>query len=165
MPLVPDHTLEAPLQTEEGTIMHILLATDGSEGAQLAVGRVRTLFPGCSITVVSVVPSLVTGIAGTHGALTGRVIGDNQIADDQADTALAVAMASLGDDPLVNSVKAYGDPGRMIVDMATESKCDVIVSGSHGRNFMERLLLGSVANYLVNHATCPVLVVKGERHD
>jgi nucleotide-binding universal stress UspA family protein len=53
-----------------------------------------------------------------------------------------------------------GSPGRDIVAFATESKCDLIVMGTHGRTGLGRLLMGSVAEEAVRRAPCPVLTVK-----
>jgi universal stress protein A len=40
---------------------------------------------------------------------------------------------------------------------------DLIIIGSHGRSAISRLLVGSTAERVVEHARCPVLVVKGPR--
>ncbi len=53
-----------------------------------------------------------------------------------------------------------GDPGFMIVDYATEFKDSMIVVPSHGRTGIDRVLMGSVAERVVRHAHCPVLVLK-----
>ena len=46
-----------------------------------------------------------------------------------------------------------------ICDYAAQHGVDLIVIGTHGRTGMSRLLLGSVAEKVVRHASCPVLVV------
>ena len=46
-----------------------------------------------------------------------------------------------------------------IVKFASESKTDWIVMGSKGQTGVKRLLAGSVAENVVRHARCPVLVV------
>jgi universal stress protein A len=53
-----------------------------------------------------------------------------------------------------------GAPVAEILRVAQESKCDLIVMGSHGRTGLAHLLMGSVAEQVVRKATCPVLVVK-----
>ena len=47
-----------------------------------------------------------------------------------------------------------------ILRLAEEEQADLIVMGSHGRGWLGRLLMGSVAEEVMRHATCPVLVVK-----
>jgi nucleotide-binding universal stress UspA family protein len=42
---------------------------------------------------------------------------------------------------------------------AEEESCDLIVTGSHGRRGVRRLLLGSVTETIIRHAPCSVLVV------
>jgi universal stress protein A len=57
-----------------------------------------------------------------------------------------------------------GYPFEEIVLMANRYDVDLIVIGSHGRSRVARLLLGSTAERVVEHARCAVLVVKGLRH-
>ena len=53
-----------------------------------------------------------------------------------------------------------GDPVTVILRVARESKCELIVMGTHGRSGLAHLLMGSVAEQIVRKATCAVLVVK-----
>jgi nucleotide-binding universal stress UspA family protein len=53
-----------------------------------------------------------------------------------------------------------GEPGAVIVRVAEETGCDLIVMGTHGRKGFERLMMGSVAERVVRQATCPVLTVR-----
>jgi len=53
-----------------------------------------------------------------------------------------------------------GSPTSVILDVAEAWKPDLIVVGSHGYPTWERLLLGSVSQAVVNHATCSVEVVR-----
>ncbi|NOJ27741.1 MAG: universal stress protein [Nitrososphaera sp.] len=48
----------------------------------------------------------------------------------------------------------------VIVNYANSHNVDLIVIGTRGRTGIKRVLLGSVANGVVSHASCPVLVVK-----
>jgi nucleotide-binding universal stress UspA family protein len=57
-------------------------------------------------------------------------------------------------------VLVTGDAGPAITQMAQNRKCDLIVMGSHGRTGFGRLMLGSVAEEVLRHATCPVLTLK-----
>lgn len=53
-----------------------------------------------------------------------------------------------------------GDPGRQIVQIAEDEHVELIVLPSHGRSGLRRLLMGSVAEFVVRHANCPVLTIK-----
>ena len=53
-----------------------------------------------------------------------------------------------------------GDPGHVVVDLAQEVEAGLIVVPSHGRTGIARVVLGSVAERIVRHAHCPVLVLK-----
>lgn len=55
---------------------------------------------------------------------------------------------------------AFGDPGREIVAAAQRMDADLIVMGSRGSRGLARVLLGSVAAYVLRHAPCPTLVVR-----
>ncbi len=47
-----------------------------------------------------------------------------------------------------------------IIDYATSRDIDLIVIGTRGRTGLKRLLMGSVANGVVQHSHCPVLLVR-----
>ena len=53
-----------------------------------------------------------------------------------------------------------GLPGPEIIEVARLWPADLIVVGSHGYGAIKRLLLGSVASYVANHAPCSVEVVR-----
>jgi universal stress protein A len=54
----------------------------------------------------------------------------------------------------------HGSPANEIVRLANDGKVDLVVIGTHGRTGLTRLLMGSVAESIMRHAKCPVLVVK-----
>ncbi len=55
---------------------------------------------------------------------------------------------------------AKGRPFEQIVHLAKGLKMELIVMGTYGRRGAERILLGSVAERVIEYATCPVLVVR-----
>ncbi len=69
-----------------------------------------------------------------------------------------VAEMGFGDAALVQRKIVAGDPGKELVKLTREIIPDLIVTGSHGHNFLSRLLLGSVSTKLIRHAQCSILV-------
>lgn len=77
-------------------------------------------------------------------------------------------------DKLVSVVKAdgvvaegsceVGAPGEVILKHAKEVGAGAVVMGTHGRRGLSHLALGSVAEYVVRHAACPVFTVKSPRY-
>lgn len=66
----------------------------------------------------------------------------------------------------INEVKVLVEEGfanSVIVQVAKKQKCDLIVISTHGRSGLGRVLLGSVADHVVRHVKCPVLLVHSER--
>ncbi|BFZ10805.1 hypothetical protein BsWGS_13844 [Bradybaena similaris] len=59
------------------------------------------------------------------------------------------------------SVILNGDkPGEEIVTAAASEKAGLIVMGTRGLGLIRRTLLGSVSEYVVHHANCPVTIVR-----
>jgi nucleotide-binding universal stress UspA family protein len=54
-----------------------------------------------------------------------------------------------------------GAVAERVLGAAAETRCDLIVIGTHGRGGLGRLLLGSVTESVLRKATCMVLTVKG----
>jgi nucleotide-binding universal stress UspA family protein len=53
-----------------------------------------------------------------------------------------------------------GDPAASIAGAARDWPADLVVIGSHGREGIDRVVLGSVAESVARHAPCPVLIVR-----
>jgi nucleotide-binding universal stress UspA family protein len=59
----------------------------------------------------------------------------------------------------VTSSIEIGHAGQQICACAEDEGADIVVTATHGRTGMKHILLGSTAEYVVRHASCPVLVV------
>ncbi|XP_018806489.1 universal stress protein A-like protein [Juglans regia] len=57
-------------------------------------------------------------------------------------------------------VTEVGDPKEAICATVEKLNIQLLVLGSHSRGVIKRAFLGSVSNYCVHNAKCPVLVVK-----
>ena len=55
------------------------------------------------------------------------------------------------------------EAGPGICQMAERWGVDLIVMGRRGRRGLSEMLLGSISNYVLHYAACPVLVVQGTR--
>ncbi|KAJ9140751.1 hypothetical protein P3X46_031359 [Hevea brasiliensis] len=53
-----------------------------------------------------------------------------------------------------------GDPKEAICEAVEKHNVQLLVLGSHSRGAIQRAFLGSVSNYCIHNAKCPVLVVK-----
>lgn len=71
------------------------------------------------------------------------------------------ARAAIGD--MSVTIKTHSDighPAHGIVAYAGSSAADLVVMGTRGRSEIAGLLLGSVSEYVLRHAPCPVTVVR-----
>jgi len=64
-----------------------------------------------------------------------------------------------GDVPEGTEVVLKGHPASAACEWAADNAVDLMVVAGH-RNLAQRVALGSFAHYLVNHAPCPVLVLR-----
>jgi nucleotide-binding universal stress UspA family protein len=60
----------------------------------------------------------------------------------------------------VQTHPAEADPADAILDVAEETKADLIVVGNKGMTGARRFLLGSVPNKVSHHAPCSVIIVR-----
>jgi nucleotide-binding universal stress UspA family protein len=71
-----------------------------------------------------------------------------------------VARESLREALPATCVVKRGRAFDVITRTAKQKRIDLIVLATHGRTGLERLMLGSTAERVVRHASCPVLVVR-----
>jgi nucleotide-binding universal stress UspA family protein len=76
---------------------------------------------------------------------------------DEALTARAEQATSAGLISQTNSLQ--GVPARELVRHAQKVGADLVVVGTHGRTGIQHVVLGSVAERVVQHSSCPVLVI------
>ncbi len=136
----------------------ILVAHDGSKSSDKALKKaveIAIKFEA-PLTVVSVIPELyLTEIVETDRArISNALTEETKIAMEKIRASLAGRAIE------VKTVIRQGDPAEKILETAQKMKADLIIAGSHGRHGAKKFLLGSVSSRIVDHATCPVLVVK-----
>ena len=91
----------------------------------------------------------------------GVLLGD--ITDETRKEAVQKNMARLAKEQGATGateVVLIGDPGMEIADYAKEINADLIVVPSHGYHGLKRMVLGSVAERVIRHAECSVLVLR-----
>ncbi|RME39013.1 MAG: universal stress protein [Deltaproteobacteria bacterium] len=64
------------------------------------------------------------------------------------------------DPPEVHYRVASGVPFKEICRVADAEKVEMILIGTHGRTGLSHLLIGSTAERVVQHASCPVLSIR-----
>ncbi|MDQ2052431.1 universal stress protein [Natronolimnohabitans sp. A-GB9] len=137
---------------------HILVPYDGSEPAESALEYAFENFSDADVTALYVlsVPE------GYWGAFEGA---DDEISDEarkRGESVLeeATAVAKEHDIDDFETELASGTPDHEIVARVEEEAYDTVVIGSHGREGVSRILLGSVAENVVRRAPVPVMVVR-----
>lgn len=143
--------------------MRILLAIDGSPASDAAVAEVaRRPWPAeSSVRVLSVAPSLLPAEPLAWYAPGVDLDAMEQQGRTHAAAIVDGAAARLRAAGLdVETKVLLGQARAVLIEEAEAWPADLIVIGSHGHTAMHRLLLGSVAQYVVAHALCSVEVVR-----
>ena len=139
----------------------ILVAIDGSENALRALDfamQQAALKPEASLHVLTVEPP-----AGAFSAWEIYVTAESlrKIAAERAKGILDAAAARLSPKGCRFELEQLeGDPAETIANRATELRCDSITMGTHGFSAFGILIMGSVAQKVLHHATLPVTLVK-----
>jgi nucleotide-binding universal stress UspA family protein len=61
---------------------------------------------------------------------------------------------------MARSMMIDGHSGTAIVKVAEQEGADLIVMGALGRSMVEKVLVGSISNYVIHYAPCAVCLVK-----
>lgn len=138
----PCHVLVVP-QGVSLNFQRLLIASDGSPFSAAAWAEALALAQAMGSAMIAV--SVAT--------------------DDRDIPAVTQAVKTLEQDAqkqglTLDTMILTGRPDEAIVNAAIFKEASLIVVGSHGRTGLKRLLMGSVAERVIGHAKCPVLVVK-----
>ena len=143
----------------------ILLATDGSEEAELAALRAvelaETTDSELHVVHVGVLPTFLESYPGTLGYY-GKLY--EQIQEESRERLRELSWrVKVAGGTVAGSHLRMGAVALEIVALAEELGADLIVMGSRGLGGVRRALMGSVSDSVVRHAHCPVLVVRPEK--
>ena len=107
------------------------------------------------------VPAAPIGDPGMIAIPTGDLAGQLEAESEAARAGLEDSIAQvLGSEPdvEVESKLTESDAGEALI---SESEgADLVVVGSHGRSGLRAAILGSISRHVVDHAHCPVVVVR-----
>ena len=142
---------------------HILIPTDGSELAELAVTHGLSLakFVGAKVTIIIVEEGL-PGWLSVAGLAEASARYAEQIKKHAASVLNRVANAAQQAGVPCDTVQVQAkdvQPYEIIMATATDRGCDLIAMASHGRSGLSAIVLGSVTSKVLTYAKTPVLVV------
>jgi nucleotide-binding universal stress UspA family protein len=156
------------LQTPGQSFKRILVAVDGSENSmranQMAVEISQKY--GAELVALHVIPTVhyAVSVTAPSGTLPPGVFEEYQAYEKTTGGALVrkaedVAKAS-GVRAKSDVLEPHGSVVEGITDYALGEHADLIVIGTRGLSGFKKLVIGSVSSGVVNHAHCPVLVVR-----
>jgi nucleotide-binding universal stress UspA family protein len=160
-----DEPLMMAAATAPFRLKNILVPIDFSDCSKKALQYALPLarLHDAAITLLYVVPGAMY-VSGEYGPLNYASLeaeirrnGGKQLAKLAAEEVPRALRA----DTLVRT----GSPSVEIIELAKELAADLIVTSTHGRTGLKHVLLGSVAEHIVRHAPCPVLVVREREHE
>ena len=134
----------------------ILVAIDGSESAKKAFEESIYLAQKCNsqLDVVHVVQCELGGDSATTFELIDelktkaeKMLGEYKIQATKNNVPIEIMVTQ-------------GDPAQVIIDLAKTKSHDLIIMGTRGRSAFQELLIGSVSQKVMHHASCPVMVVR-----
>lgn len=137
---------------------HILLGVDGSKHALHAAKVAGDLARSMESAILRIVVAFdavppYLGEPNMQIAINARM--------KEADTILQMAVKAVGKIPgEVHTELLEGSPAEAILDVVNARQCDLIVMGSRGLGRLAGMLIGSQSQKVVQHAPCPVLIVR-----
>ena len=143
--------------------MKILVPVDDSPHSRAAIEFVKTMpWPG---GLHAVVLSAARPVVGAYAAVYAAGGGGSETVFHERIKLCEELVARVEADLKAAGARTEGqvvrgDPREAIVHAAKVEQAELIVMGSHGRSGLAKLMLGSVASYVLSHAPCSVLVVK-----
>ena len=132
----------------------ILFAYDGSDESRRALRYATRLRERDTVIVLSVATKLIEAPSTAQFTEPGH---DPETLQHGLDEVREI-MQDAGVD--AEYISTIGNPAAEILNTAESREVELIVVGRRGLHTVERFLMGSVADRVVQHAACDVLVVK-----
>ena len=142
---------------------HILVPVDGSDTSLAAIDKAAGLAKafGAQVSAIFVIdPYPFTGVGADFAYGQDQYLNAAKAEAGAAIENAAARLKQAGVDAETKVVESHA-VWRGVLEAADAVGADLIVMGSHGRSGIEKLLLGSVTQRVLQDAEMPVLVVKG----
>eukprot|EP01094_Clydonella_sp_ATCC50884_P018999 TRINITY_DN3621_c0_g1_i1.p2 TRINITY_DN3621_c0_g1~~TRINITY_DN3621_c0_g1_i1.p2 ORF type:complete len:156 (+),score=61.68 TRINITY_DN3621_c0_g1_i1:28-495(+) len=143
--------------------MKYMVAVDGSSHAQKALQMAyRFVGEGDELVILSVGNFQSNRLreffdeAGVAEAKTKALAGVEKLVNETMEHAQSRGIAK------VTGKAELGHPRTVIVELAEKENVDMIIMGARGLGAVERLVIGSVSDYVMKHANADVLIAKGD---
>ena len=137
-------------------IKNVLDPVDGSEGADRAIEQAIMIAKMCDAKINFLYVANINQLA-INAVLSDAILDSVTKAGN---VILERAMEMVPEGILKESFSDTGAPAVVVLDFAESNNIDLIIMGSRGLGVVKGVLLGSVSQYVVEQAKCPVMVVK-----
>ncbi len=137
-------------------IKNILVPVDGSEGSDRAITHAISMAEVCDAKLNFLYVANINQLA-INACLSDAIL---EAVTKAGNVILDRAMEMVPSGIEKEAFSETGSPAVVILDFAVSNNADMIVMGSRGLGIVKGVLLGSVSQYIVEQARCPVLVVK-----
>lgn len=134
----------------------ILVPFDGSPPAERALEFATAEWPEADVTLLYVINPAEAGYGPGSGVPSGA---ERWFEEARADAEALLAEATTGLEDRADTMVEVGRPSATIAEVADEAGYNHVVMGSHGRDGIRRVLLGSVAEAVIRDTVVPVTVV------
>ncbi|MCJ7697823.1 MAG: universal stress protein [Thermoplasmata archaeon] len=133
----------------------VLVGFDGSEGAENALNKAMMILDDDGeLIIIAIIP-----LPSDRNLLDQKTY---EIIKSRAHNLINSVIHDIGSHSytITGLVKEGEDIAALIIDVANELRCDLIVLGSRGSSSLGKYPIGSVANKVVQYAAKPVMVVR-----
>jgi nucleotide-binding universal stress UspA family protein len=144
---------------EFGNVKKILIPTDGSDYSMRAAEYAMSVAKMLAAEVV-VVFVIDTDVLSQMTKMVDREEMERELKQDGRRYINYVLTLAEKENVKATSLLAKGRPFEQIVHLAKGLDVNLIIMGTYGRRGADRILLGSVAERVIEYSSCPVLVVK-----
>jgi len=133
----------------------VLVGFDGSEGAENALNKAMMIVDDDGeLIIIAIIP-----LPSDRNLLDQKTY---EIIKSRAHNLINSVIHDIGSHgyTITGMVKEGEDVAALIIDVANELRCDLIILGSRGSSSLGKYPIGSVANKVVQYAAKPVMVVR-----
>jgi len=135
----------------------ILIPTDGSPFTSKAIEKGISLakLVGGEVTALYVIDERSFHLVPKDHMISSMM----SMLEQEAQEALDIVKMQAEESGVpVKTITKEGNPTQIIPELGKEH--DLIIMATHGRSGLDKVLLGSIAESVIHHAPCPVLLIK-----